>query len=118
MPHLTVEFTNNLAGFDEGSVLAKLNAVLAFSGQFEGRDIKSRALPLSFYRLGNEDRQHGFIHVTMSLLSGREPDVKKKLADQLLTALKGVRKELGRDEDRTQLTVDVRDIDREVYAKG
>jgi len=118
MPHLTVEFTNNLAGFDQLPVLARLNAVLMASGQFEGPDIKSRALPLDSYRVGNEEGSHGFIHVTLSLLSGREREVKKKLANELLASLKDMRTELAWDEAQMQLTVEIRDLDREVYAKG
>ena len=118
MPHLTAEFTNNLAGVDRTSLLARLNHVLIASGQFEGPDIKSRAVSLDAFRVGDEDGSHGFVHVTLSLLSGRPSEVKKKLADQLLAELKDIRTGLGWSADRTQLTVDIRDLERTFYAKG
>ena len=118
MPHLTVEYTNNLAPVDTALLLGRLNRVLVASGQFQGPDIKSRALSLDAYRVGDEDGSHGFVHLTLSLLSGRTPEVKKKLADQLLAELQQIRTELGWHADQTQLTVDIRDLEREFYAKG
>ena len=44
MPHLTLEYSANLDGFDAGATLRALNAVLAASGHFDELDIKSRAL--------------------------------------------------------------------------
>ena len=55
MPHLTVEFTANLAGANRASFLARLNHVLVARGQFEGPDIKSRAVSLDAYRVGDEE---------------------------------------------------------------
>ena len=118
MPHLTVEFTNNLAAIDPASVLTRLNSVLIASGQFEGPDIKSRAMSLDSYCVGNGEGQRGFVHVTLSLLSGRTPEVKKKLVNELLMALVDIRTESGWDKDRTELTVELRELERAFYAKG
>ncbi|MCA8118400.1 hypothetical protein LGN07_06710 [Burkholderia cepacia] len=41
MPHLTLEYSANLDGFDAGATLRALNAALAASGHFDERDIKS-----------------------------------------------------------------------------
>ena len=43
MPHLTLEYTGNLAELDVRRTLVSLNTALMESGHFEGRDIKSRA---------------------------------------------------------------------------
>lgn len=116
MPHLTVEHTSNLTSFQPDVTLTALNRILLQSGQFSDEDIKSRAVALSHFRVGSQPSGHGFIHVTLSLLSGRSPDVKRALASQLLAELQGH----VQDASATlavQLSVDVRDLDRDCYAK-
>ncbi len=116
MPHLTLEHTANLTSFQPEAALTALNRVLLQSGQFSDEDIKSRALALTQFRVGSQPGGHGFIHVTLSLLSGRSPEVKRALASQLLTELQGH----VQDASTTlavQLSVDVRDLDRDCYAK-
>lgn len=116
MPHLTLEYTANLAGLDVRRTLVSLNTALMDSGHFEGPDIKSRALRLSDYLVGESIGAGAFAHVTLRLLSGRSSEVKADLARRLL----GVLADSARRNGATpvQFTVEVYDLERLSYAKA
>ncbi len=115
MPHLTLEYTNNLTALDAGRVLLALNHALVASGQFEDIDIKSRALPLETFLIGTSVGNHAFVHVKLALLSGRSSQTKSELSSALLRVLRA-NCEAGAG-NHLQLCVEVQDIDRASYAK-
>lgn len=116
MPHCTLEYAGSLDRFDAAATLASLNRTLVASGQFEERDIKSRAMQFDAFAVGVADEPRAFVHAKLAILSGRSADVKRALSDSLLAALRehcnaaaGV---------HLQLSVEVVDIDRPSYAKA
>jgi len=116
MPHLTIEYTNNLPQFDGHAVLLILNKVLVDSGLFGEMDIKSRAIRLDTFLIGIESKRHAFVHVRLALLSGREQEVKQALAEKLLQGLQHAGHWPA--ETPVQLCVEVHEIERAVYAKA
>lgn len=117
MPHLTLEYTANLEDFPASRVLARLNGSLLASGQFEGPDIKSRALALDCFQVGDGMSDAAFVHVTLSLLADRTPETKKALSEALLDAVQHVVSPPGHLQACLQTTVEVRDLDRALYSK-
>lgn len=115
MPHLTLEYTNNLVDFDSRRVLMALNRTLIEFGHFEELDIKSRAVVLDSYLVGTSQEARAFIHVKLSILSGRSAQVKSELSNALLRVLSADCKELT--QHHLQLCVEIIDIDRPSYAK-
>ena len=117
MPHLTLEYTRNLAALDAEALLWKLNAALVASGHFEEIDIKSRAVPLDTFAVGTEaSLGRAFVHVRLAILSGRSAAVKRELSDQLLVVLQtGTAWPASL---HVQLCVEVQEIDRPSYAKA
>lgn len=116
MPHLTLEYTRNLAPeFDAGEVLMSLNRALIASGQFQEADIKSRAAVLDAFLVGSARGGRAFVHAKLSLLSGRSAAVKRELSDALLAALS--RACSSRAGLEVQLSVEIADLDRDSYAK-
>lgn len=115
MPHLTMEYSANITGFDAAGALLSLNTALVGTRHFEALDIKSRARALDTFLVGTEPRGHGFVHVTLALLSGRDAATKRALSDTLLSALK----RFCADERglRLQLCAEIVEIDRASYAK-
>jgi len=116
MPHLHLEYTANLPELNADVALLRLNNALVASGQFAAEsDIKSRATKLDHFRVGTGLGERGFVHVKLSLLSGRSPEIKKQLADSLLA----VTQELGPWPAglSVQCSVDIVDLDRGPYAK-
>ncbi|MGH8807978.1 MAG: 5-carboxymethyl-2-hydroxymuconate Delta-isomerase [Noviherbaspirillum sp.] len=115
MPHLTLEYTNNLTDFDARRVLPALNQALAASGHFNEIDIKSRAIALDTYQIGTAAEERAFVYVKLAILSGRSDQTKRELSNALLDLLRSSCK--GITHCSLQLCVEVVDIDRSSYAK-
>jgi len=116
MPHLNLEYSDNLRKLNVDTLLLRLNHALVGSGQFaDEADIKSRAQAFGQFRVGTAPGERAFAHVRLAILSGRSPDVKKQLSASLLDVLREAIPE--QPELDIQLCVEVLDIDREPYAK-
>ena len=117
MPHMTVEYTNNLQGIDEVALMAALtNAVCDHPTVADEADVKTRIAALSNYQIGRNNAGRAFAHVELRLMAGRTPEVKKELSDRLAAVLKsGIPAQSGLD---VQLSVDIVDMDKPSYFKG
>lgn len=115
MPHLTLEYTANLA-LDPAAMLAAINAAAFDSGLFGESDIKSRALCLADFRTGIHPTARAFAHVRIALLGGRTLGERKELADAVLAALTATL--VAPPGHELQLSVEIVDLDRASYAKA
>lgn len=116
MPHLVIEFSENLTPFDPAACLAAANAALVASGHFEEVDIKSRAYCAATFRIGSEDAGRAFLAARLSLLSGRSLETKQALSRRVLQALQEQLPSVNGL--TTQVSVEVVDIDRDCYTKA
>ncbi len=116
MPHLTLEFSGNLAGFDAKQTLSKLNQALVASGQFEEVDIKSRALACDTFLVGLARDGRAFVHVKLALLNGRPAEIKQALSSALLEVLRETCS--GITTCQLQLSVEILEIERALYSKA
>lgn len=116
MPHLNLEYSDNLRELNVDVLLLRLNHALVGSGQFaDEADIKSRAEAFKHFRVGTSPGERAFAHVRLAILGGRSPEVKALLSKSLLEVLReAIPEQPGLD---IQLCVEVLDIDREPYAK-
>lgn len=114
MPHLTIEYSNNLCQFDPQNALLKLNQALIDSGHFSEADIKSRAIHFDHFLIGNQAGR-AFIHIKLCILSNRPAAIKKELATAMLAALSG--QIANPDQLQIQICAEIIDIDRESYSK-
>ncbi|MCX7218339.1 MAG: 5-carboxymethyl-2-hydroxymuconate Delta-isomerase [Burkholderiales bacterium] len=115
MPHLSLEYSEQLSGFDAAAALLTLNRVLLASGEFEELDIKSRAIAFSTYLIGTQTQGHAFVHLKLALLSGRSAAIKHQLSEQLLQALQQTC--VWPPAIQVQLCVEVIEIERASYSK-
>ena len=112
MPHLILEYTQNLAAvLHPIETLKRLADVMLASGQFQAADIKGRAIRLDEAIVGSGG-EPSFLHLKVCLLTGRAEDVRAALSGELLAALK---KELAGT--AAQITVDIAEMTRATYAK-
>lgn len=116
MPHITVEYTRNLDGFDPAKVLAGVNRACLDSGLFSEADIKSRALALDCFAVGTASQERAFVHVRVALLTGRGSEERKALSGAVLAVLNSEVHAMGGME--VQLSVETVEIDRPSYAKA
>jgi 5-carboxymethyl-2-hydroxymuconate isomerase len=116
MPHLTIEYTDNLPQFNAGGALVALNKALVASGQFEEIDIKSRAIRIGTFLVGTSPDDRAFLHVKLAILSGRSIQIKQELSESLLLTLTAMYE--WPTKPHVQLCVEVQEIDREAYSKS
>lgn len=114
MPHLSIEYTANIPEAELHACLEACNGVLAASGHFEERDIKSRTLRLDHYRVGTRPEGRAFVAAKLALLAGRNASAKQELAQRLLEVM---RETIPRRHGELQISVELVDIRAEAYTK-
>jgi len=87
MPHLTLEYTDNL-NFDVQSLLTRLHDELVATGAVNLKGIKSRAIRHTEYRIADGDESYAFVHVNLSIREGRPLEVQQEAARRVMDALK------------------------------
>lgn len=115
MPHVTVHYTANLQGLDADALLAAINRALLASGEFGPLAIKSRAMHLDSYRVGDHDDGHGFVHAVLKVLPGRSPQLRQALSKSVLDAMQAV---VPGQDIHTQFCVELDEIDADTYTKA
>lgn len=87
MPHLTLEYTDNLE-FDVQPLLARLHAELVATGAINLKGIKSRAIRHTEYRIADGNPDYAFVHVNLLIREGRPVEVQKEASQRVLDVLK------------------------------
>ena len=113
MPHCCIEYTPNvLAQMDKAELLHTAHQVMLSAGLFGAADVKTRAHEVHDFILGEQAvGQSGFIHIIIYLLSGRTVEQKHALTHSMAQALR------AKLPDLASITVDIRDMVRDTYAK-
>ncbi len=116
MPHLTLEYTNNLdLPADTNAVLLALHQVLQDVGGINIANCKSRLYPLAHFFIADNQRDEGFVHLDIVFVRGRSDAVKAQISQQCLDILKAAF--LPMAQIPVQITVNVGDIPLEMYSK-
>ena len=90
MPHLTVEYTDNLAEPRMPELLSALNAVLIARGDiYPIGGLRARALKLTEYVVADGQHDDAFVHVTLKIGTGRSEEVRQATGDELFAVLTG-----------------------------
>ena len=87
MPHLTLEYTDNLA-FEVQPLLARLHEALVATGAVNLKGIKSRGIRHTEYRIADGDRAYAFVHVNLLIREGRPLDIQQDAARRVMVVLK------------------------------
>ncbi|SFD46768.1 5-carboxymethyl-2-hydroxymuconate Delta-isomerase [Paracidovorax konjaci] len=116
MPHLVIEYTDNLRPFPEARILEAVNASLTASPEILAEsDLKSRYITTDRFAIGTQPEGRAFVHAQLRLLSGRSPEAKQDLAGRVGAVL---RAHTPRPEGlAVQLSVEIVDMDRGSYVK-
>jgi 5-carboxymethyl-2-hydroxymuconate isomerase len=108
MPHLTLEYTDNLE-FDAQPLLARLHSELVATGAINLKGLKSRVIRHSEYRIADGNPEYAFVHVNLLIREGRPLEVQKDMSQRMLDVLKetfGERFEKG----YLSLSVDIKEM--------
>ena len=115
MPHLVIEYSANLVGFDPQTALCHANQMLDAVGLFQEIVIKCRALACPVFQVGLADSGRGFIHARLALMPGRTPQQKSDVSQGLLHVLRQALPVLP--QLHVQLSVELYELDASCYAK-
>ena len=116
MPQITVEYSAELAhAFDRRGFALALHAPAADLLEGPLDDFKTRFYVSGECVIGGDSGNNAMIHVECALLSGRTPETKQELGR---LALEAAGRHLAPVPGLTvQVTVEVRDLDRDNYHK-
>ena len=89
MPHLTLEYTDNL-DFEVQPLLARLHEQVVATGAINLKGIKSRAVRHTEYRMADGDPQYAFVHVGLLIREGRPLEIQKEATRRVMAVLKDV----------------------------
>jgi 5-carboxymethyl-2-hydroxymuconate isomerase len=87
MPHLTLEYTDNL-DFEVQPLLARLHEEVVATGAINLKGIKSRAIRHTQYRIADGDPQYAFVHVGLLIREGRPVEIQKEATRRVMAVLK------------------------------
>ena len=89
MPHLTIEYSENLAENIEISKLVKVMHDSAASIEaLPLGGLRTRASRREFYLIADGDSSNTFVNVVLRIAPGRSDEVKKQAGEKLSSALK------------------------------
>lgn len=110
MPHIIVEHSANLtASVQESGLLQKLHQVVTDSGLFAPEAVKARSI--AFEQMVLPAGKQSFVHVTVSILEGRDDAKRSTLSDALFAATQNT---LPHSD---AYSVDIHEMDRQTYRK-
>ncbi|CAG7631174.1 5-carboxymethyl-2-hydroxymuconate Delta-isomerase [Actinacidiphila bryophytorum] len=114
MPHTTVEYSGTLAeALDRPAFGKALHEALVTVAGGRAGGCKTRFVRHDDLWIADGSPHHAMVHVEISLLSGRTPEVKRALTEAVLAALR--EHTAPTPQYAVQFSVDLRDLDREAY---
>ncbi len=108
MPHLTLEYSDNLE-FDVKAVFSRLHSELVATGAVNLKGLKSRAIRHSEYYLADGFESYKFVHLDMLIREGRPTEIQKDASQR---AMKVLEESFGHyfKNDYISLSVNVREM--------
>ena len=116
MPHAVIEYSGNLTyDFIEHDIdlVDIVHGLMMNSELFDLNAIKTRSICMDNWMVGEKGQDGTFVHVTVSLLTGRTVEQRQKLSDDMIAALG----EYLPKDIIDQITVEIREMDKETYRK-
>lgn len=108
MPHLTLEYSDNI-GVDVQPLLARLHEEVVATGAINLKGIKSRAIKHTQYRVADGDSDYAFVHVGLLIREGRPLEVQKETTQRVMKILKETFGHLF-EKQKLSLTVDLKEM--------
>ncbi len=108
MPHLTLEYSDNIE-VDVQPLLARLHQEVVATGAINLKGIKSRAVKYTQYRVADGDPDYAFVHVGLLVREGRPIEVQKETTQRVMKVLKETFGHLF-EKRKLSLTVDLKEM--------
>ena len=88
MPHISLEYTENIQTIIKSDIFDKLTTIIIQAAEVKHENCKSRAVKIKDYYIGSKNNNEGFVHLKIKLLEGRTEKIKNQIAQESLKALK------------------------------
>ena len=112
MPHVKLEYTENVQWKNPiQDIFPKLQTVLIQHARVNPQNCKSRATELKDSYCTSKSHPGGFIHLEISLLSGRTEEVKTNIGKECSRIIQSFIKNIA----EIQVSVELRDMDHKSY---
>jgi 5-carboxymethyl-2-hydroxymuconate isomerase len=108
MPHLTLEYSDNIE-VDVQPLLARLHQEVVATGAINLKGIKSRAIKHTQYRIADGDPDYAFVHVGLLIREGRPLEIQKEATQRVMNVLKETFGNLF-ETRKLSLTVDLKEM--------
>lgn len=117
MPHITLQFTNNIGSLpDFIQLFSEVHQTINAIAGIKIDNCKSKAIKLENFYIGDGSKSKGFLHLEVKFLAGRTIEVKSEIGKGLLEILKTQFKESIKLLD-LQITIEIIDIQKNCYYK-
>jgi 5-carboxymethyl-2-hydroxymuconate isomerase len=108
MPHLTLEYSDNIE-VDVQPLLARLHEEVVATGAINLKGIKSRAIKHTQYRIADGDPDYAFVHVGLLIREGRPLEIQEEATQRVMKVLKESFGHLF-EKRKLSLTVDLKEM--------
>ena len=117
MPHIHLETTADLPeNADVPDILEALVATIALQETVSAASIKAYHTLRSNWAMG-EGAPEGFAHCTLMVLTGRSPELRRKMADATMATLRE-HFNMSLEASEVSLTLEVREMEAATYLKA
>ena len=117
MPHLTLEYSNNVIEKQNFlKLFAQLHALLAETLPTNINSVKSRAVGRAVYLVGEGDPDDAFIHINLQVLPGRSAATLKKCSAEIVILLQQFFKQ-SLETLKLQISVEIAELEQ-FYCKA
>ena len=112
MPHLKLEYTENVQWKSPiYDIFSELQTVLIQYARVKPENCKSRATKLKDFHCAGKSHSGGFIHLEISLLSGRDEEVKTNIGKECRQIIQSFIDNIA----DIQVSVELRNMDQNSY---
>lgn len=118
MPHLHLEYSDNLQHIEIKPLLVAIHQALFNAGHVtDPNDLKSRAIMQQDYVIGlNVVTDQAYVHAKVSLLSGRSVEVRQAISELVLDVMQQYI--APQPELKIQLCVEIIEMPKQTYRKA
>jgi len=118
MPHITIEHSFAIPKPQIDELLLSLNQNIAKNeGNFSISECKARAVLHNDFVVADGILRQDFVHITVRIMSGRNLEIRKNLAINLLKMVEEFLKKNHLSKNKISLSVDISEMEREIYQK-
>lgn len=117
MPQIVLEYSSNIEQEIESQVLlVEIASIVSAAGGIPVEDFKSRAMKRKEYVVGEGRSMDAFVHLEIGLFAGRSTEIKRRIGEDCIEYLEEYFTP-SRDELSLQITVEIREMEKESYFK-